>query len=81
MKYILYSFLIAVLSGLVYFVPSVWVVQMDPPPSVTLVIFCLVFVVSFATMIILNRIKKNHEALMERLEELERQINNKNKTN
>lgn len=42
--------------------------------------FFLVFVVSFATMIILKRIKKNHEALMERLDELEKQIKNKDMT-
>ena len=81
MKYILYAFLLSVFGGLLYLAPSVWVVQVDPPLSVTLVIFCLVFVVSFATMIILKRIQKNHEALMERLDELEKQIKNNDKTN
>ena len=43
--------------------------------------FFLVFVVSFATMIILKRIKENYEALDERLDEIEKQIKNKDKTN
>ena len=48
--------------------------------SALVLMFFFVFVVSFATMIILNRIEENYEALDERFDELEKQIKNKDKT-
>ena len=79
MKRFFLALLIAVLSCIVY-IPLVYFCDGFQYSSLVLMFF-LVLVASFATMIILDRIKKNHEALMERLDELEKQIKNKDKTN
>ena len=78
MKQFFLALLIAVLSCWTY-IPLLFICDSFHNSSLALMFF-LVFVVSFATMIILKKIKKNHEALMERLDELEKQIKNKDMT-
>lgn len=78
MKQFFLALLIAVLSCWTY-IPLLFICDSFSNSSLALMFF-LVFVVSFATMIILKRIQKNHKALMERLDELEKQIKNKDLT-
>lgn len=79
MKRFFLALLIAVLGNCV-FIPVAFLCEGFQNTAAVLMGF-LVLVVSFATMIILDRIKKYHEALIERLDELEKQIKNKDKTN
>lgn len=79
MKRFFLALLIAVLSCWTY-IPLLFICDSFSNSSLALMFF-LVFVVSFATMIILKRIEENYEALDERLDEIEKQIKNKDKTN
>ena len=79
MKRFFLALLIAVLSCFVC-IPLAFLC-FDFEYSALILMLFFVFVVSFATMIILKRIKENYEALDERLDEIEKQIKNKDKTN
>ena len=74
MKSLLLSLLIAVLGFGIY--GTIASIAKSFQDSTTIIIFFLVFFISFATMIILKRIKKNNEELHERLDEIEKMLNN-----
>ena len=74
MKRFFLALLIAVLSCWTY-IPLLFICDSFSNSSLALMFF-LVFVVSFATMIILKRIKEIHE----KLEEIEAQLKNREQT-
>ena len=79
MKRFFLALLIAVLSCFVC-IPLAFLC-FDFEYSALILMLFFVFVDSYATMIILKRNKENYEALDERLDEIEKQIKNKDKTN